>query len=82
MERSLISDTVKEALKNVLMLDTLPSEESTIKEDLNADSLDVVEFIMNCEEEFGIDISDDDSDKLITVKDVVNFIEERTCPCS
>lgn len=45
-------------------------------EDLGADSLDVVELIMTLEEEFDVDIPDDDAQKLATVGDSIKYIEE------
>ncbi len=45
-------------------------------EDLGADSLDVVELIMTLEEEFDVDIPDDDAQKLATVGDAITYIEE------
>jgi len=50
-------------------------------EDLNADSLDLVELIMSLEEEFGqggqgFEISDEDAEKIVTVQDAVNYIVE------
>lgn len=47
---------------------------SRFQEDLGADSLDVVELLMEIEEEFGVSISDEDSEKLVTVGDAVRFI--------
>jgi acyl carrier protein len=47
-------------------------------DDLGADSLDIVELIMAMEDNFGIDISDDDLVKIRTVQDIVNYIRERT----
>jgi acyl carrier protein len=46
-------------------------------EDLGADSLDLVELVMAMEDEFGIEISDEDAEKIVTVKDAVNYILER-----
>ncbi len=43
-------------------------------DDLGADSLDLVELIMSMEEEFDIEISDDDAEKLVTVKNAVDYI--------
>jgi acyl carrier protein len=43
-------------------------------DDLGADSLDLVELIMTMEEEFDIDISDEDAEKLVTVKDAFDYI--------
>lgn len=51
--------------------------EASFKEDLSADSLDVVELIMELEEEFSIEISEEDTDKISTVGDVISYIESR-----
>lgn len=48
--------------------------EASFIDDLGADSLDLVELIMTMEEEFEMDISDDDAEKLVKVKDVIDFI--------
>ncbi len=45
-------------------------------EDLNADSLDLVELIMSLEEEFGLEISDEDAEQIATVNDAVEYIVE------
>ena len=50
--------------------------EAAFVEDLNADSLDLVELIMSLEEEFGMEISDEDAEKIQKVSDAVEFIEE------
>ncbi|MDR0454625.1 MAG: acyl carrier protein [Deferribacteraceae bacterium] len=52
--------------------------ESSFIDDLGADSLDTVELVMAFEEEFGIEISDDDSDKIKTVGDSLNYIKNRS----
>ncbi|HEY9072281.1 MAG TPA: acyl carrier protein [Candidatus Ozemobacteraceae bacterium] len=46
-------------------------------EDLGADSLDTVELVMDLEEHFGIEIPDEDAEKLKTVKDAVDYIEAK-----
>jgi len=52
--------------------------EASFKEDLNADSLDVVELIMELEDEFNIEISDEDAEGISTVGEVLNYIESHT----
>ncbi len=47
-------------------------------DDLGADSLDTVELVMALEEEFGIEIPDEDAEKMTTVGDAVKYIEEKT----
>ena len=49
--------------------------EASFVDDLGADSLDVVELVMALEEEFGLEIGDEDAEKLTTVKKVVDYIE-------
>lgn len=49
--------------------------ETSIKDDLNADSLDIVELMMDLEEECGITIPDEDAVKLSTIGDIVSYIE-------
>lgn len=51
-------------------------EESKFVEDLNADSLDVVELVMALEEKFEIEIPDDQAENISTVADAIKFIEE------
>ncbi|MEJ2096024.1 MAG: acyl carrier protein [Deltaproteobacteria bacterium] len=70
-----IEDKVKKIIAEKLSVDL--SEvvlEASFVDDLGADSLDLVELIMTMEEEFDIDISDEDAEKLETVKDAIDFI--------
>ena len=66
---------------NEVIIDKLGVEEDKIVpdasfvDDLGADSLDTVELIMQLEEEFGIEIPDEDAEKMTTVKSVVDYIE-------
>ncbi len=50
--------------------------EAKFIEDLGADSLDTVELIMALEEEFGIEVPDEEAEKLVSVGDVIRYIEE------
>ena len=52
-------------------------EDSKFVEDLGADSLDVVELVMALEEEFGIEIPDEDAEKIQTVKDALEYIQSK-----
>ncbi|MEW9501337.1 acyl carrier protein [Jeotgalibacillus marinus] len=51
--------------------------EASFKEDLGADSLDVVELVMELEDEFDMVISDEDAEKIGTVGDAVSYIQEK-----
>ena len=51
------------------------SPEASFSDDLGADSLDVVELIMEFEKEFDIEISDDEAEKIATVQDAIKYIE-------
>ena len=51
-------------------------DDASFFDDLGADSLDIVELVMAFEEEFGVEIPDDAADKIVTVKDATNYIEE------
>jgi acyl carrier protein len=52
--------------------------EAEFVQDLNADSLDLVELIMSLEEEFGIEISDEEAERIVKVSDALEFIEDHT----
>jgi acyl carrier protein len=56
--------------------DDVTAEKSFV-EDLNADSLDLTELIMTFEERFGCEISQDEAEKLKTVRDVINYLEKQ-----
>ena len=51
--------------------------EASFIEDLGADSLDIVELVMALEEEFGIEIPDEDAEKMTTVGDAIRYIEQK-----
>ncbi len=72
-----ILDKVKEMVANHLgkSKDEITPDSSFI-EDLGADSLDLVELIMSMEDEFSLEISDEDAENIITVQDAINFIRE------
>jgi len=54
------------------------TDKAKFVEDLGADSLDTVELVMALEEEFGIEIPDEDAEKMTTVGDAMQYIEEKT----
>ena len=70
---------VKEIIINELGVDPEKvTSEASFVEDLGADSLDTVELVMAFEEEFGVDIPDEDAEKIETIGDAVKYIEEHT----
>jgi acyl carrier protein len=52
------------------------TDEASFTDDLGADSLDIVELVMAFEEEFDIEIPDEDAEKIVRVKDAVGYIDE------
>ena len=72
-----ISSKVKKIVADHLGIDEVKvTEESSFIDDLGADSLDTVELVMAFEEEFSCEIPDDIAEKIVTVKDAINYIEE------
>ncbi len=69
-------DRVVEIIANQLQIDNdIIDGSCKIMEDLGADSLDVVEMLMSMEESFGITVPDEDIEELVTVDDVVAYVE-------
>jgi acyl carrier protein len=58
--------------------DAKVTETASFIDDLGADSLDTVELVMAFEEEFGCEIPDDAAEKIVTVKDAIDFIQEHS----
>jgi acyl carrier protein len=73
--------SVEEKVKHIIV-EQLGVDEEEVKpeasfvDDLGADSLDVVELVMALEEEFGLEISDEDAEKLTTVKQAIEYIQQ------
>jgi acyl carrier protein len=73
----MILERLKEIISEQLEVDAdSVTPETKLGEDLNADSLDIVEMLMALEDEFGVDIPDEEIEKMKTVGDVVNYIQE------
>lgn len=74
--------SIDEKVKNIIVeqlgveAETVTPEASFI-DDLGADSLDIVELVMTMEEEFDLEIPDEDAEKIKTVNDVVNYIKAK-----
>lgn len=67
--KTIVVDQLEVNEENVTM-------EATFVDDLAADSLDIVELVMTIEEEFDLEIPDSDAEKIVTIGDVVKYIEE------
>ena len=75
-----IETTVKKVISQIVTdvdIDNILLQSSLI-DDLGADSLTVVELVMAMEESFNLEIDDDEAGKLITVQDVIDFIKEKS----
>jgi acyl carrier protein len=73
--------SIDEKIKKIICEQLEVNEEDVVPgasfvDDLGADSLDQVELIMAMEEEFGISISDEEAEKIATVKDAIDYIEQ------
>src|SRR6184192_845639 len=80
---SVAEGTTFERLKKLIVEQLGVDEEevtpqASFVEDLNADSLDLVELIMSLEEEFGVKISDEDAEKIQTVQDAMDYLSDHT----
>jgi acyl carrier protein len=74
--------TLEEKVVNIIVeqLDVTKEEcvlEASFIDDLGADSLDIVELLMEMEEAFGIEIADEELEKIRTIKDVVDFLRQK-----
>ena len=74
-----LEEKVKKIIVDQLGVDAAEvTPEASFIEDLGADSLDTVELVMALEEEFGIEIPDEEAEKIVTVKDAVAYIRSHS----
>lgn len=74
-----MEDTVKKIIVEQLGVDAEDVKpEASFVNDLGADSLDTVELVMAFEEEFNLEIPDDDAEKMLTVQNVMDYIKEKS----
>lgn len=74
----MVIDKIKEMVVEQLGVDINELQPDTnLMRDLEADSLDAVEIIMAIEDEYDIEIPDEDAEKLQTIKEIVNYVESR-----
>ncbi len=74
----MLFDKVVEIIVEQLGLDSAEgiTSKTSLMKDLEADSLDAVEIIMAIEDEFGVEISDEDAEKFKSIGDITNYIQE------
>lgn len=77
MDRSKTSLRVKEFVADELVRNLAEIKDSSTLESLGADSLDVVELILNIEKEFEIEVLDEDVEKLATVGELIDYIQKK-----
>ncbi len=74
-----VEERVKEIIVEQLGVEAgQVTERAKFVEDLGADSLDTVELVMALEEEFSIEIPDEDAEKIVSVGDAINYIQEHS----
>lgn len=77
LDRDQVFQGIKEiVVEQLAVAETEVKPEASFVDDLGADSLDVVELVMAMEEKFGLEISDEDAEKIATIGDAVSYIEE------
>ena len=73
-----VSERVKKiVVEHLAVEESKVSDDASFIDDLGADSLDTVELVMAFEEEFGCEIPDDAAEKILTIKDAINFINSQ-----
>jgi len=73
-----IAERVKAIIADQLMVDIEQvTDNALFTDDLGADSLDTIELVMEFEDEFGLEIPDEDAEKLITVLDAITYLEQQ-----
>lgn len=75
VDRDKIATRVKKIVTEQLSLDKEPADDASFVDDLGADSLDTVELVMALEEEFGMEIPDEDAEKITTIQQAIDYIE-------
>jgi acyl carrier protein len=78
MDMSDVREKVKQVIVDQLSVNPEEvTEDASFIEDLGADSLDIVELVMELEEQFGVDIPDEEAEKILTVGEAIKYIDTK-----
>ncbi|MDY4761299.1 acyl carrier protein [Streptococcus thoraltensis] len=78
MTKETIYETVVKVIRQKRQEDDLPvTPETSLRDDLGVDSIDLMEFVIALEDEFGIDIPDEDVDHMVNMNDLLTYLEKK-----
>lgn len=77
MEEEVLERLKQVVIKKLKVVDAMITLEASFIDDLGADSLDTVDLMMGLEDEFDVEIPDEDAEEIVTIEDAVRYLAER-----